>query len=92
MRHVWIFTFLGRGAPCMSALEHNEGARHLAQNPAGTSNPKHIYVRHKFLRQLTFREEFIITHVKSEEQHVSVLTHPLSNTFICYHQDFLTNI
>ena len=32
--YVWSFIFPGFGATCMTVFEDNEGARHLAQNPA----------------------------------------------------------
>ena len=35
-------------------FEDNEGAVQLEQNPICTSNSKHIYIRHHFLRGLVF--------------------------------------
>ena len=71
----------------MEVFEDNGGTRHLAQNPARTSNSKHIPVRHHFFRVSIFRGEFIVTNVESEEQHADFLTKPLSNAACCYHRD-----
>ena len=81
------FYFPGFGATLMEVFEDNGGTRHLAQNPACTSNSKHIHVRHHLLRVPIFRGEFIVTNVESEEQHADFLTKPLSNAACCYHRD-----
>lgn len=64
-------------------FKDNEGKRHLAQQPARTSNPNHIDVRHHFLRELVFWGDFVIAHSEWEEQHSNFLIKPLDN------EDFL---
>ena len=44
------------------------------------------------LRELIFKGEFIIAHVKTDEQHADFLTKPLNYTAFCYRWDFLMNI
>ena len=52
LRQVWHFMSPGKGMPCFSIFEDNQGAVQLSQNPVSSSNSKHIDVRHHVLREL----------------------------------------
>ena len=45
--------------------------------------------RATFLREIIFKEEFVITRIESDDQHADVLTKPLVYTAFCDHRDFL---
>ena len=92
LRYLRDIIFSGFGTSCITVFEDNGGAKNLAQNPACTSNSKHIDVPHYFLRDLIFKGEFVITHIESDDQHADFLTKPLDYTAFCYHRDFLMNI
>ena len=53
------------------------GAIHLAENPATTSNSKHIDIRHHFIRERVANGEFKVVYVPFEEQHAGFLTKSL---------------
>lgn len=53
--------------PCVPVLEYKEGVvHHLVQNPVTNSNPRHIGVRHHFIRNLDERRilRVLVIHVK----------------------------
>ena len=52
LRQNWRFMIPGKGMPCFSVFEDNQGALQLSKNPVPNSNSKHIDVRHHFLREL----------------------------------------
>lgn len=56
LRHVWSFTLPDRHVGCATVYEDNEGAVHLAINPATIPNSKHIDIRHNFIRERVCRE------------------------------------
>ena len=60
MRYVLGFIFPGFGERCVTVFKDNERARHLTQKPVCTSNPKHIDVRHHFLRELILRGSLLL--------------------------------
>ena len=55
LRQVWRFMIPGKGMLCFPVFEDNQGALQLSENPVSNSNPKHIDVRHHFLRELVHR-------------------------------------
>ena len=42
-------------------------AIHIAKNPTTTSNSKHIYIRHHFIRERVTNGEFKVVYVPSEK-------------------------
>ena len=54
------FFFPDRNVWCTTVNEDNKGSIHLANNLMTTSNSKHIFVRHHFLRG---RGQFKVIHV-----------------------------
>ena len=52
LRQIWCFMLPSKVMPCFPVFEDNRDAVQLAQNPVTNSNPKHIGVRHHFLREL----------------------------------------
>ena len=71
------------------ALEDNEGAIALAENPLSSGNSKHIDIRHHFLRSLTEDSLLAIKHVPSELQQADIPTKALPRDFFQAHRDFV---
>ena len=59
LRRVWSFMLPGKGMPCFSVIENNQGAVQLTtQNPVTSSMSKYINVRHHFLKELVHKRVF----------------------------------
>ena len=69
--------------PCFPVFEDNQGAVQLAQNPVTNLNPKHIDVRHHFLRELIRQRDIKVVQVPSELQHADILTKALAYDLCC---------
>ena len=82
----------GKGMPCFSVFEDNQGTLQFSKNPVSNSNSKHIDVRHHFLRELVRQEDIIVNHVPSEYQHADILTKVLAFDLFAIHRRFLTNL
>ena len=91
LRQVWHFMSPGKGMPCFSIFEDNQGAVQLAQNPVSNSNSKHIDVRHHVLRELVRQGDVSVSHVPSEYQHADILTKALTYDLFVVHRRFLMN-
>ena len=91
LRQVWHFMSPGKGMPCFSIFEDNQGAVQLSQNPVSNSNSKHIDVRHHVLRELVRQGDVSVSHVPSEYQHADILTKALASDFFVVHRRFLMN-
>ena len=91
LRQVWHFMSPGKGMPCFSIFEDNQGAVQLSQNPVSDSNSKHIDVRHHVLRELVRQGDVSVSHVPSEHQHADILTKALASDLFVVHRRFLMN-
>ena len=91
LRQVWHFMSPGKGMPCFSIFEDNQGAVQLSQNPVSDSNSKHIDVRHHVLRELVCQGDVSVKHVPSEYQHADILTKALASDLFVVHRRFLMN-
>ena len=91
LRQVWHFMSPGKGMPCFSIFEDNQGAEQLAQNPVSNSKSKHIDVRHHVLRELVRQWDVSASHVPSEYQHADILTKALASDLFVVHRRFLMN-
>ena len=91
LRQVWHFMSPGKGMPCFSIFEDNQGAVQLSQNPVADSNTKHIDVRHHVLRELVRQGDVSVSHVPSEYQHADILTKALASDLFVVHRRFLMN-
>ena len=92
LRQVWRFMIPGKGMPCVSVFEDNQGALKVSKNPMSSSNSKHVDVRHHFLRELVRQGDIIVNHVPSEYQHADVLTNVLAFDLFAIHRRFLMNL
>lgn len=92
LRYIWSFIFPRRDVGCTLVFEDNEGAIHLAVNPATTPNSKHIDIRHHLIRERVARGEFKVVHVPTTFQHADFLTKPLHKIAFRFHRDFVMNI
>ena len=92
LRQVWRFMIPGKGMPCFSVFEDNQGAFQLSKNPVSNSNSKHIDVRHHFLREFVRQGDIIVNHVPSEYQHADILTKVLAFDLFAIHRRFLMNL
>ena len=92
LRQVWHFMSPGKGMPCFSIFEDNQGAVQLSQNLVSNSNSKHIDVRHYVLRELVRQGDVSVSHVPSEYQHADILTKALlAPDLFVVHRRFLMN-
>ena len=91
LRQVWHFMSPGKGMPCFSIFEDNQGAVQLSQNTVSNSNSKHIGVRHHVLRELVRQGDVSVSHVPSEYQHADILTKALASDSFVVHRRFLMN-
>ena len=91
LRQVWRFMSPGKGMPCFSIFEDNQGAVQLSQNPVSNSNSMHIDVRHHVLRELVRQGDVSVSHVPSEYQHADILTKALASDLFVVHRRFLMN-
>ena len=91
LRQVWHFMSPGKGMPCFSIFEDNQGAVQLSQNLVSNSNSKHIDVRHHVLRELVRQGDVSVSHVPSEYQHADILTKALASDLFVVHRRFLMN-
>ena len=89
VRNLLSFVLPSEKQKVLRVLEDNQGAIALAKNPLGSSNSKHIDVRHHFIRDLVEKEEVCIKHVDSEDQHGDILTKALPRAIFVVHRDFL---
>ena len=85
LKQVWHFMSPGKGMPCFSIFEDNQGAVQLSQNPVSDSNSKHIDVRHHVLRELVRQGDVSVSHVPSEYQHADILTKALASYLFVVH-------
>ena len=85
LRQVWHFMSPGKGMPCFSIFEDNQGAVQLSQNPVSNSNSKHIDVRHHVLRELVRQGDVSVSHVPSEYHHADILTKALASDLFVVH-------
>ena len=92
LRQVGRFMIPGKGMPCFSVFEDNQGALQLSKNPVSNSNSKHIDVRHHFLRELVRQGDIIVNHVPSEYQHADILTKILAFDSFAIHRRFTMNL
>lgn len=92
LRMVWSFIFPDDHVGSTTVKEDNQGAIHLANNPATTPNSKHIDLRYHFIRERVARGEFKIVHVPTTLQHADILTKALPLDAFCFHRDFIMNI
>ena len=92
LRQVWCFMIPGKGMPCFSAFEDNQGALQLSKNPVSNSYSKHVDVRHHFLRELVLQGDIIVNHVPSEYQHADTLTKVLAFDLFAIHRRFFMNL
>ena len=76
----------------MQVFEDNKGSIQMAVSPVTNSNPKHIDVRHHFLREHVENGEFDISHVKSKYQHADFLTKPLAKDASRFYSNFIMNM
>ncbi|CAB1118960.1 unnamed protein product [Ectocarpus sp. CCAP 1310/34] len=74
------------------AMEDNEGAIALADNPLSSGISKHIDVRHHFLRSLTEEGRIKISHVSSKEQHADILTKALPRALFEVNRDIVLGL
>ena len=89
LRQVWRFMIPGKGMPRFPVFEDNQGALQLSKNPVSNSNPKHIDVRHHFLRELVRQGDISVNHVPSEYQHAGILTKVLAFDLFAIQRRFL---
>ena len=92
LRYIWSFVLPDRNVGCTTVNEDNEGALHLANNPATTPNSKHIDIRHHFLRERVANGEFNVVHVNSALQHADFLTKPLPKEDFFRHRNYVMKI
>jgi hypothetical protein len=55
----------------------NESAIKIAYNPCKYFRTKHIDIRHHFLRDHAIKGDIVISHVRTNEQHIDIFTKPL---------------
>ena len=89
LHYIWNFIFPDGNVGCTTVHEDNVGALHLANNPAPTSNSKHIDIRHHLIRERVANGEFKVVHVRSDLQHAHFLTKPLHGEALCVHRNFV---
>ena len=82
----------GKGMPCFSIFEDNQGAVQLSQNPVSNSNSKHVDVRHHVMRELVRQGDILDSHVPPEYQHADILTKALASDLFVAHRRFLMNL
>ena len=75
VRNLLSFVLPSEKQKVLRVLEDNQGAIALAKNPLGSSNSKHIDVRHHFIRDLVEKED--------------ILTTALPRAIFVVHRDFL---
>ena len=81
LRQVYRFMIPGKGMPCFSVFEDNQGASQLSKNPVSNLNSTHIDVRHNFLRELIRQGGIKVNYGPSQYQHVfDGHTHSLGST------------
>ena len=76
----------------IKALEDNQSAKALIENPLSSARSKHIDVRFHFIRDLFRTREISVKHVASAKQHVDILTNALSRTNYQYHRKRSMNL
>ena len=91
-RQVWRFMLPGKGMPCFSIFEDNQGRVQLSQNPVSNSKSKHIDVRYHVLREFVRQGDITVNHVPSEYQHADILMKALAFDVSAIHRRFLTNL
>ena len=89
---VWRFMSPGKGMPCFSIFEDNQGAVQLSQNPVSNSNSKHVDVRRHVMIELVRQGDISDSHVPSEYQHADILTKALASDLFVAHRRFLMNL
>ena len=92
LRQVWRFMLPGKGMPCFSNFEDNQGAVQLSQNPVSDSNSKRIDVRPQFFRELVRQRDISVSHVPSGYQHADILTKALAFDMLAIHRRLLMNL
>ena len=92
LRQVWRFIMLGKGLPCFSVFEDNQGAVQLSKISVSNSNSKHIDVHHHCFREFVCQGHIRVNHVPSEYQHADILTKILAFDLFAIHQRFFMNL
>ena len=82
----------GKGMPCFSVFEDNQGASQLSKNPVSNSNSKHIDVRHHFLRELIRQGDIVVNNIPPEFQHADTLSKVLAFDLFAIRRRCLMNL
>ena len=76
----------------VNVFEDNEGAIKLATNKHASRRTKHIDVKHHLVRDASDAQRVRVAYVRSEDQHVDLLTKPLDVKKFCKHAKFILNV
>ena len=76
----------------ITLMEHNEGAKAMAQSPRSSGRSKHIDIGWRFFRELVGKKELKVVRVASEWQNGGILTKALHVTLFKRHPKALLNL
>ena len=76
----------------VNVFEHNEGAIKLATNKHASRRTKHIDVKHHLVRDASDARRVRVAYVRTEDQHVDLLTKPLVMQKVYKHAKFILNV
>ena len=79
VRGVLMFLMSSLGSPSIGVFEDNEGEIDLAKSPLSSSNSKRIDVMHRFLRELVGKGDLLGKYLRTEDQHLDILTKAIGN-------------
>ena len=92
VRGLLVFLMPSLGLPSIEVFEDNKGAIDLAKNPLSSSNSKHIDVRYHFLRELVGKGDLCVKYLRTEDQHLDILTKAIARESFEKHRDMLMGI
>ena len=76
----------------VNVFEDNEGAVKLATNKHASRRTKHDDVKHHLVREASDARKVRVAYVRSEDQHVDLLTKPLDMQTFYKHANFILNV
>ena len=92
LRHVQEFMGPSMRFCAVNVFEDNEGVIKLATNKHAGRRTKHIDVKHHLVRDASDARKVRVAYVRSENQHVDLLTKPLDMQKFYKHANFILNV
>ena len=89
VRGILAFLMSSLGSMSIGVYEDNKRAMDLAKKPLGSSNSKHIDVRHHIPREMAASGDISVQYLWSEDQHADILTKAIGRESFERHRDFL---